>query len=171
MDHMQASYVLTEHIIRRGFKRVFFLAPPFSHYTIKLRLIGYHEALLDHHLEPEPLVELAADDLASVSGFVTSKKPEAVICSNDVTAMSLITSFEKLGFRVPGDMAVAGFDHLSKVIPFSRPVTSIEQPVAAIAQNALELMINRTANPGKPVSQRVFPGKLIIEATTCPQTE
>ncbi|MDR1596153.1 MAG: LacI family transcriptional regulator, partial [Treponema sp.] len=168
MDHVQASYILTEHIIHRGFRRVFFLAPPFSHHTIKLRLMGYHEALLDHHLEPEALVELPVDDLALVSGFVESKKPDAVICSNDVTAMSLITSFEKMGLRVPGDIAVAGFDHLSKVIPFSRPVTSIEQPVAAIAQNALELMINRIANPEKAVSQRVFSGKLIIEATTDP---
>jgi DNA-binding LacI/PurR family transcriptional regulator len=166
MDHVQASYILTEHIIHQGFKRVFFLAPPFSHYTIKLRLIGYHEALLDHHLEPEPLVELSVDDFALVSGFVGSKKPEAVICSNDVTAMSLIASFEKLGLRVPGDIAVAGFDHLSKVIPFSRPVTSIEQPITAIAQSAMELMIDRIADPVKPVVYVTFPGKLFPEATT-----
>jgi DNA-binding LacI/PurR family transcriptional regulator len=52
------------------------------------------------------------------------------------------------------------------MMPFSRPITSIEQPLEAITQTALELMINRIANPQKTPAQIIFPGKLIPEATT-----
>ena len=71
-----------------------------------------------------------------------------------------------MGLKVPGDLAVAGFDHLVKAIPFFRPITSIEQPVEAIAQTALSLMFSRMADPQKPVSRIIFPGKLIPEGTT-----
>jgi DNA-binding LacI/PurR family transcriptional regulator len=168
MDHIQASYILTEHIIKQGFKRIFFLAPPDSHHTIKLRLMGYHEALIDHQRTPEALAELPVDNLELVSGFISANKPDAVVCSNDFTAMNFINAVEKLGLKVPGDIAVAGFDHLSKVIPFSRHITSIEQPIDAITQTALELMLNRIAYPQRPVSRITFPGTLIIEATTLP---
>jgi DNA-binding LacI/PurR family transcriptional regulator len=166
MDHIQAGYVLTEHVIEQGFKRIFFLSSPDSHHTIKLRLIGFHEALLDHGLPPEGMIELNMNDSEAVSGFIRAKKPDAIICSNDITAMSFINTVEKTGLKVPGDMAVAAFDHLSGVMAFSRPITSIEQPIAAISQTALELMDNRITNPGRPVTAVTFPGKLVVEATT-----
>jgi DNA-binding LacI/PurR family transcriptional regulator len=166
MDHIQAAYILTEHVIAQGFRRIFFFAPPHSHHTIKLRLLGYQAALIDHHIAPEELVEGNTDDVNSLGRFIESKKPEAIVCSNDITAIGIISAVEKLGLRVPGDLAVAGFDHLSKALPFVRPITSIEQPVEAIAQTALSLMFSRMANPHKPVSRIIFPGKLVPEITT-----
>ncbi|MDR2211833.1 MAG: GntR family transcriptional regulator [Spirochaetaceae bacterium] len=166
MDHIHASYILTEHIIAQGFRRIFFLAPPDSRHTIKLRLIGYHAALIAHDLPPEGLVESSDGDAALLSHFIRSKKPDALICSNDITAIGVINSLEKLGLQVPGDLAVAGFDYLSKAIPFVRPITSIEQPMEAIAQTALSLMLDRIEDPKKTATHITFPGKLISEITT-----
>jgi LacI family transcriptional regulator len=166
LDHIQASYILTEHIIAQGFRRIFFFAPPYSHHTIKLRVMGYQSALLEHRLTPEDLAEGFAEDTAAIARFIEDKKPDAVICSNDITAIGLITAVEKMGLKVPGDLAVAGFDHLAKAMPFFRPITSIEQPVETIAQTALSLMFSRMADPHKPVSRVIFPGKLVPEGTT-----
>jgi DNA-binding LacI/PurR family transcriptional regulator len=167
MDHIQASYLLTEHVIEQGFERIFFTAPPNSHHTIKLRLTGYHEALIDRRLVPEPLVECGVENIGAVRAFIDEKKPDAIICSNDFIAMGLINTLEKLKVDIPDDIAVAGFDHLSALMPFSRPITSIEQPVASIARTALELMLARVAAPDRIVSHITFPGVLFTEATTC----
>jgi DNA-binding LacI/PurR family transcriptional regulator len=166
MDHIQASYILTEHIIEQGFRRIFFFAPPYSHHTIKLRVMGYQSAMLERRLTPEDLVEGAVEDVAALARFLDEKKPEAIICSNDITAIGFIAAVEAMGYKVPGDIAVAGFDHLVKAMPFVRPITSIEQPVDAIAQTALSLMFSRMEDPQKPVSRVIFPGKLIPEGTT-----
>jgi DNA-binding LacI/PurR family transcriptional regulator len=167
LDHIQASYVLTEHVAGQGFRRIFFTAPPNSHHTIKLRLMGCHEALIDRGLSPEPLVECDVKNTDAVQAFVDSKKPDAIICSNDFIAMGLINTLEKLKIDIPGDIAVAGFDHLSALIPFSRPITSVEQPIAPITRTALELMLARIASPARFVSHITFPGALFPEATTC----
>jgi DNA-binding LacI/PurR family transcriptional regulator len=166
MDHVQASYILTEHIIEQGFRRVFFFAPPYSRHTIKLRLMGYNAALIDRGFAPEDLVVCDTGDTASFLRFVQTKKPDAIICSNDITAAVVIDLLEKLGLQVPGDIAVAGFDCLSKAIPLVRPITSIEQPLDAIAETALHLMIHRVANPQSPPARVIFPGKLFPEITT-----
>jgi LacI family transcriptional regulator len=171
MDHIHASYILAEHIIEQGFRRIFFFAPPNSRHTIKLRLIGYNAALIGHDLSPEHLVEYDASDTAALSRLIRSKRPDALICSNDITAISVINSLEKLGLRVPADLAVAGFDYLSKAMPFVRPITSIEQPIEAIAQTALSLMLDRIGEPGKPAACITFPGKLIPESTTLKRTD
>jgi DNA-binding LacI/PurR family transcriptional regulator len=166
MDHMQAAYIITGHLIEQNRKRIAFAASPHSHHSVKLRLMGCREALVDRGLDTAPVLEFSGEDLPSLSRFIKSKKTDAILCANDFTAMRLINSLEKLGLKIPQDLAVAGFDNLSKALPFSRSITSIEQPVRDISLAALSLMIERTANPQKPVSQMIFPGKLIIGDTT-----
>jgi DNA-binding LacI/PurR family transcriptional regulator len=47
-----------------------------------------------------------------------------------------------------------------------RPITSIEQPLDAIARTALSLMLDRIGDPRKPPARVLFPGKLFPEITT-----
>jgi DNA-binding LacI/PurR family transcriptional regulator len=168
MNHTRAAYVLSKHIIDQGFRKIFFLAPPHSHHTIKLRLMGYHEALIDHDLRPEPLVDFSENGMAAFGSFIKTKKPEAIICSNDITAMKLINAIEKLGLNVPGDIAIAGFDNLSQAMLFTRLITSIEQPLREICGAAMNLMTARLANPHRVVSEILLPGRLVIGDTTVP---
>jgi DNA-binding LacI/PurR family transcriptional regulator len=166
MDHVQAAYILMAHVIEQGFRRIFFFASPYSRYTIKLRLIGYNAALIDCGFVPEALVVCDTGDTASFLRFIQSKKPDAIICSNDITAAVVVDSLEKLGCHVPGDIEVAGFDYLSKAFPLVLPITSIEQLLDAIAGTALCLMLDRIANPQNPPARVIFPGKLFPEITT-----
>jgi DNA-binding LacI/PurR family transcriptional regulator len=168
MDHVHAAYVITSHIIEQGAKRLFFLAPPNSHESVRLRLMGFHEALLNHGsaVGPDLFVEIMPEDDAALGKFLRSGKPEGILCSNDVTAISVMHSLERLGIRIPQDVALAGFDNLSRFMLLSRSITSIEQPIDAICRTAMDLMINRIADPGRIVSKTTFPGTLVIGDTT-----
>jgi DNA-binding LacI/PurR family transcriptional regulator len=48
----------------------------------------------------------------------------------------------------------------------SRTITSIEQPMDALCQAAMKLMIDRIADPNKTASRTTFPGKLVVGDTT-----
>ncbi|MDR1073554.1 MAG: substrate-binding domain-containing protein [Treponema sp.] len=61
---------------------------------------------------------------------------------------------------------IAGFDNLSKVMLFSRLITSIDQPVDDICRAALNLMVERMADPHKPVSHITFSGTLVTGEST-----
>jgi DNA-binding LacI/PurR family transcriptional regulator len=168
MDHVHAAYIITSHIIEQGAQRLFFLAPPNSHESVRLRLMGFHEALLNHGMSagPDLFVELEPGDDAALGKFLRANKPEGILCSNDVTAISVMYSLERLGVGIPQDIALAGFDNLSHRMLLSRSITSIEQPMDAICRTAMELMIDRAVDPGRVVSKTTFPGSLVIGDTT-----
>jgi LacI family transcriptional regulator len=166
MDHIQMAYLLTGHLIEQKRKRIAFLSSPNSHHSVKLRLMGCREALIERGMEMAPAFEFNREDLPSLSRFIKEKKPDAILCSNDYTAIGLMHSLEKLGLKVPSDIAVAGFDNLSRTMSFSRSITSIEQPIREICYSALSLIIDRRANPHKAASQTLFPGRLIVGDTT-----
>jgi DNA-binding LacI/PurR family transcriptional regulator len=168
LNHIQAGYLITEHLIQRGARRLFFLAPPNSHHSVKLRFMGCRAALADSNItmDKDIFAEMERDDISSLSLFINEKKPEAILCSNDMTAMSIIRSLEKLGRKIPGDIMIAGFDNLSKVMLFSRSITSIDQPIDDISRAALNQMVVRMSDPGKPVSHISFSGTLVIGEST-----
>ncbi|MDR2097975.1 MAG: GntR family transcriptional regulator [Spirochaetaceae bacterium] len=164
LNHIQAGYVITEHLIKQNAKRLFFLAPPDSHHSVKMRFTGCRAAMIDNGITPDAdtFVEMERDDVSRLSGFLSGKNPEAILCSNDMTAMSVMRSLEKLGKKIPGDIMIAGFDNLSQVMLFSRSITSIDQPIDDISRAALALMVERMASPHKPVSHISFSGTLVI---------
>jgi DNA-binding LacI/PurR family transcriptional regulator len=168
MDHVHAAYMITSHLIEQGMRRLFFLAPPYSHQSVRLRRMGFHEALLDHGITagPDRFVEIEQGDDVGLAEFLRSKKPDSILCSNDVTAISVMHSLEKSGIRIPDDIALAGFDNLSRLLLLSRRITSIEQPTDAICRTAMKLMIDRIADPNKTVSKTTFPGSLVVGDTT-----
>ncbi|MDR2792197.1 MAG: GntR family transcriptional regulator [Treponema sp.] len=168
LNHIQAGYVITEHLIERNARRLFFLAPSNSHYSVALRFIGCRAAMAENGILPDEdiFVEMERDDIARLSRFIHEKKPESILCSNDMTAMSIMQSLEKLGCKIPDDIMIAGFDNLSKVMLFSRSITSIDQPIDNISRAALNLMVERMADPHKPVSHISFSGTLVIGDST-----
>jgi DNA-binding LacI/PurR family transcriptional regulator len=168
MDHIQAAYTISSHMIEQGVNRLFFVAPPYSHESVRLRLMGFHEALLDHRIPagPELFIEIERGDETSLTSFIKAKNPEGILCSNDVTAIEVMHTLEKLGVNIPGDISLAGFDNLSHLLLLTRTITSIEQPTDAICRTAIRLMIDRITDPNKTVSKTTFPGSLVLGDTT-----
>ncbi|MDR1390032.1 MAG: GntR family transcriptional regulator [Treponema sp.] len=182
LDNFQAGYLITSYMIRRGLRRLFFLAPPYSHNSVRLRYTGFREAILDSQAEQtrrggesllgeqypgtSQYMELNRDDNEGLSRFIREKKPDGILCSNDLTAMSALRSFEAMGIRVPGDISLASFDNLSRQMLFPRFITSIEQPIEDISRSALSLMINLINSPKMPPWHVTFPGILVAGDST-----
>jgi LacI family transcriptional regulator len=169
LDNFQAGYLITSYMLRRGLRRLFFLAPPYSHHSVKLRYMGFREAVADSRKlqgGTSHYIELNRDDNEGLSRFVRKNRPDGILCSNDFTAMSVLRSFDTLGIRVPEDISLASFDNLSHQMLSPRFITSIEQPVEDISRSALSLMMRLIASPKMPPWQLIFPGVLVTGDST-----
>jgi LacI family transcriptional regulator len=169
LDNFQAGYLITSYMLRRGLRRLFFLAPPYSHHSVKLRYMGFREALADsRELQggTSRYIELNRDDNEGLARFVRKNRPDGILCSNDFTAMSVLRSFDALGIRVPEDISLASFDNLSHQMLSPRFITSIEQPIEDISRSALSLMMRLIAIPKMPPWQLIFPGVLVTGDST-----
>lgn len=155
---------LTRHLIEdHGLRRLAFIGGEEQAPDAEARFRGFQEACRDAGLPAPSRPEvragmmtqaegaLAADALLDRSG--TGGAAGGVLFANDQMAVGALQALERRGVRVPEDMAVTGFDG----IPLSRlvrpPLTTVRQPIRRLGEEAVELLVQRLADPGRaPVS-------------------
>lgn len=72
-----------------------------------------------------------------------SDRPTALVCGNDLTAMSTIQAAHRCGLRVPDDLSVVGFDGLPVAELASPPLTSVHVPMEQIGRLAVRQLAIR----------------------------
>lgn len=118
VDDCSAFEQITDHLIDvHGMKKIYCLTGPKNIPVSEERLRGYKNSMSNHGI-PCPksycfygdFWKNAAENLASaiISGDV--ERPQAIVCGNDMSAITLTESLIKGGIRVPDDIAVTGYD-------------------------------------------------------------
>ena len=69
--------------------------------------------------------------------------PTAIFCECDYIAISAIKTLTELGFRVPEDISIIGFDNISEALIISPELTTIHVDKQKMAQMAVDLLISQ----------------------------
>src|SRR6478735_7919561 len=164
IDNRRAGYVITEHLLRLGSRRIAFMAMRNAAATVDAREAGYREALytwqapmersLVHRLEPS--------DSAEVRAVMEAHAVDAIVCANDRTASRLMPTLLRLGYNVPGDVRIVGIDDLeyAKLLPV--PLTTLRQPTRQLGDAALAAMLERVRRTHLPTRDILLNCELIV---------
>jgi LacI family transcriptional regulator len=150
------AFEAVRHLIHLGHKRIaYFSGPAHSSHAID-RAEGYRRAFLESHLP------YRSDDVVQVGSYIengyeagkrffTNRKdrPTAVLCYNDLVAMGLINALFDVGFSVPDDISVIGFDDIQYGAHFRVPLTTVHVPTYEIGKTAAEMVIGQIDDPEK----------------------
>lgn len=149
VDNAGATRALTEALIAQGHRRILFIAGRFSTSDrSRLRHQGYLAAMGAHGLAPEPVLELDYTDDAPVhraaleSLFAARARPTALVCSNDLLALSIIAAVRTMGLCVPSEMSVAGFDGIAIGRLVTPELSTVEQPTCLMGARAVERLFD-----------------------------
>jgi LacI family transcriptional regulator len=147
-DNLAGGFILTEHLIKLGCKRIGFQANS-SVPSVDARLAGYREAYIRNRLpyESDWISYGNVADVQFVRSFVSTSRLDGMICANDQTAAQLLRSLALSGMKVPGEIRVAGFDDVNHATRLSVPLTTIHQPCRELGELAFRCMLERIANP------------------------
>jgi GntR family transcriptional regulator, arabinose operon transcriptional repressor len=167
IDNRRTGYVITEHLIKLGARRLRFVAEVNSAETVDARVAGFREALNRNGLRPEREPEWRGDpqDVDDVRRMMEPEggaAPEGIVCANDVTAARLMQSLMGLGFRVPEDVRIVGIDDVRYASLLTVPLTTMQQNCAAIGVTAMATMLERLAHPELPTREISLPTKLVV---------
>jgi DNA-binding LacI/PurR family transcriptional regulator len=164
LDNRRAGYVVTDHLVRQGAKRVCFLALEGSAETVDDRMAGYREALYAHGLpiEREFVLRMDPRDTSAVGGAMGRLGADAVFCANDHTAALLMQTLMGLGVRVPQDIRIAGVDDVKYASLLPIPLTTLRQPCREIGAAAIAAMMDRMSTPGLPARSILLDGALVV---------
>ncbi len=166
----QGGMSATRHLIELGHRRIAAIGGPDHLWSCRARLDGYRSALRRADLPVnEDLVrwgELTAD-----AGLARAREllglpdpPTAIVAANDAQAFGVLQAVAERGLRSPDDVSVTGFDDLPIATWATPPLTTVRQPLAAMAATAF-WMLTSGAPPGSGAEREVQPRHLELETT------
>jgi LacI family transcriptional regulator len=164
VDNIAGSYLLADHLIKLGVKRMIYVKRPLTAPTVDARITGAQKAILENGLEIPQSFVYSGDptDVKFVRTFAQNQGVEAILCTNDHVAAELLQTLTRIGVRVPKDVRLVGFDNVRFASLLSIPLTTVEQPVRDIAVTAFNALRERMANPSLPPRTLVLAPRLVV---------
>lgn len=143
----------TQYLIDKGHTRIACITGPLDKTPARLRLEGYREAMSRSGLTVPADYEVIAD-FEFGGGFDAMQKllvhatpPDAVFIGNDAMAVGAYQALYQAGLRIPQDMAIVGYDDIELARYMTPPLTTIHQPKDELGELAIDVLINRMAEP------------------------
>ena len=170
-DNRQGAAAIARYLSSKGHQNFVYVAGLRSSSTNRDRQNGFTATLkkLGH---PPPVVlrgeydpQVACDAVARLLK-TASKSPDALFVANDHMAIAILDLLRyQFDFKVPQDLAVVGFDNIPMASSPSYQLTTYSQPVKAMVDQAVDLLIRRIEEPQYSFPTRVVPGELIIRTS------
>jgi DNA-binding LacI/PurR family transcriptional regulator len=177
IDNVAAAHAATVHLIKLGRRRIAAIGDQrdVGPGTARLRLAGFAHALRDAGLTLDRRLVMPAPSYHRQDGAEAMTRllhldepPDAVFCFNDLMAFGAIRTILSRGLRIPGDIAVVGFDDIEEG-QFSTPtLTTISPDKEQIARLAVSLLHERlgSGRDRPPRELRADFSLVIRESTT-----
>jgi len=149
VDNVKSAKMATSHLVRMGHTRIGMIVHSPEAFTAgEERLQGYQEILEENGFSVDP-------DLIAFASFTPSSgehamrkilkavpRPTAVFISSDTVAIGAMQVVHDLGYRIPQDLAIVGFDDIPMSVYMKPPLTTIHLPAYGIGWAAADLLIH-----------------------------
>ena len=176
IDDEAAAAEMTRHLSALGHRSIGFIKGHPNHIASHDRERGFLQALAEAGIpaEDSPIEQgyfTYRSGLAATERLLSRPKPPtAIFASNDDMAAAAVSVAHRRHLSVPGDLSVAGFDDTSLATTIWPELTTVKQPISAMAEAALELLLDdlrgRRAGGARHKTERVLDHDLIIREST-----
>jgi DNA-binding LacI/PurR family transcriptional regulator len=162
-DYFLGGFLATRHLLDLGHREIVHVGTA-RRMTLDLRRQGFIAALTQAGIAYDPerhLVDIGLQDFATLDQQELIRqmskdgklKGTAFFAVADTVAMSVIQTLGSNGFAVPGDASVIGFDDLAVSADCTPPLTTLHSRRTVMGQMAVQMLIDRAANPQKDISR------------------
>ncbi|MCD4712648.1 MAG: LacI family transcriptional regulator [Clostridiales bacterium] len=175
-DNFQGTRMALEYLMLKGAKHIAHIAGPMRSFSALERLQGYKDTLENHTMTVDENLVVEAYNYDYNSGKnallqlikQNSGIPDAIYAASDDIALGAIIALKELGYEVPKDVSVIGFDNIELTRYTSPSLTTVSQNKMMIGTEAakhLIALINQETNIAPGIVKRV-PVELIIREST-----
>jgi LacI family transcriptional regulator len=148
INDFEASRAMTRHLLGLGHRRIAFINGHPNQTASGQRFRGFIEGMTEAGLS------VGTDQVAQ--GYFTYRsgleaaerlldtfRPTAIFASNDDMAAATMAVAHRKGLEVPGEVSVAGFDDTPLATTVWPELTTVRQPIAEMAREAVRLLIEQ----------------------------
>ncbi|XVU27719.1 LacI family DNA-binding transcriptional regulator [Actinoplanes sp. CA-054009] len=166
------GFQATRHLIELGHHRIGIITGPHDMMASTARLSGYRAALDAAGLPVDPeLIRPGefhhADGLEQGRALLDRPdRPTAIFASSDLYALGVYEAARSAGLSIPGDLSVVGYDDLPIARWAGPPMTTVRVPLAAMADQAVQLVLRLADEPGLAFSRIDIDTSLVVRGST-----
>lgn len=171
IENVVGARLATEHLIAEGHTRIGHLGGPLQRTAAEKRMQGYQQALehagiaYDRSLIYQCTPSLRGG-FRSALRMLQEQKPTALFCYNDLIAVGALIAARQLGFRVPTNLAIVGFDDIALASLVEPALTTIRVRQYLMGRTASELLLERLSGAESPADSFSIPVELVIRSSS-----
>lgn len=174
VDNELGGHLAMSHLLELGHRSVVLVGGPAGDAQVAARFAGAQRAWAEAMGDAAPPLRrvdsrgstpstrmAAADEIVKLDPL-----PTAVVCANDVIALAICARFTQLGYSVPSNFSVVGYDDIADAQLAPVPLTTIRQPQYDIGHAAAEMILTLAAGEDLEVQHAEFDPALVVRSTT-----
>jgi len=160
------------HLVGMGHERIGLLVGPAGHAPSRRKLAGFSEFWQARGIGREQWQSRVVHALFSLEAGASSvaglcrQGVTAIVCGSDTLALGAVRGARRMGLKVPRDLSVVGYDDSALMGVVDPPLTTLRQPVTAMADAALNALVAQMDGQGGLSPLTLFQADLIVRMST-----
>jgi DNA-binding LacI/PurR family transcriptional regulator len=176
-DDVVAMELAVSHLASLGHQRIGLAVGPQRFVPVIRKITGFRQSL-HRHLDVEDADEWIESCMFTVEGGalaahrLLARGVTGIVCGSDLMALGAIRAARSLGLDVPGRVSVVGSDDSPLIAFTDPPLTTVRQPVVAMAAAAVRALLDEsvdfTPSAQDTGGEYVFQPELVVRSSTAP---
>lgn len=155
----QGGYMLGNYIIQKGYKEIGFFGDLDYSFSFQDRYLGYREALIQNQIVSKENVDeyiqthsylkgieehILSNNITKIINILSRNKlPKVLLCANDSNAFAVILALTQMGYKIPEEIGVVGFDDTPLCEKSVPKITTVQVQKELMGQVAVSNLIDR----------------------------
>ncbi len=173
-DDRAGAHAATLHLLEKGHCRIGVInGPPIGAVgAMAQRLLGHQQALQEAGLSFDECLMVYGDytraggQVATQRLLALAQPPTAILAFNDRMAMGAVRVIHAAGLRVPGDIAVVGFDDIPTAADFNPALTTVHWDGKEVGHVGTQLLLKLIAGERVTEKELILPTRLVVRQST-----
>ena len=152
VNYQQGIREAVQHLAKLGHKRVAFVTGPTSLKSAMARRAAFEASMQENGLAVDTGLIITGDH--KVEGGIAAmaqlaslpKRPTAILCSNDMTAVGVMREAYDRGIAIPRELSVIGFDDIRLAEFTTPPLTTVRMSQKQLAEYAFQALRGEVEN-------------------------
>jgi len=171
-ENIKGAKLAMDYLYQKGHRKIGFVCGRLDESNGMDRFVGYKESLQELGLKYNENWVIKGDfdkDLANKNAeklLAQKDKPTAIFSSDDYMAFGVIEKILEMGYKVPEDFAVVGFDDIDVASILKPALTTIQQPMHDLGAEAAQILLDIIHGKLETPVKRFLDVKLVVRETT-----
>lgn len=167
-DNVQGGELAAKKLIASGAKNIIHFRGPSVLITVVDRARGFYQVMDEHNIDVSSFdLDFRTPDLEDIEMFL-KRHPnvDGIFCSSDIIAFYVISVLQKLGYNVPNDVQVIGFDNIELSEVLIPRLTTIAQPIEEMGVRAVNTLLSLVDKKEVEDMHQLMPVSLVERDST-----